>query len=314
MQNNIKIPVLQFRNNTLIGYEQYMYSGGLKRYSTMFQDNALKLLSRDKYSGMMTDGARKRLTKAISLLLQCSKTVNVWNAQSQKWQSHKLSFITLTLPNVEKSKSAKWTHKNLLERMLRVLRRRYNMRMYVWKSELQKNGSVHYHITSDCFIEFSKLREEWNNILNRYGMLEDFRTVHGHSNPNSVDVKKVKKLKDLENYLLKYVAKEMQNQISIKAKVWDCSRNLKEGKYFATEACGFIMNKLNELIEQGKIEYKALEFCTIYRFTHSNLHYYFRDYIKKEYYEHINKIRNYYHEKTETTQDLRAITIRDSLF
>lgn len=297
MQQINKIPVLQFRINTLIGYESYINSGVRRKHSQLFNLNWQKLIKREKYSGMMTEGARKRFLKAVSLMLQASPVQTIHNRFSNTQQSHKLSFITLTMPDVKKAKTAKWTHKNLLERMLRVLRRRYNMKMYVWKCELQENGSVHYHLTSDCFILFSELREEWNNILRVNGMLTEFEEEYKHSNPNSVDVKKVKNIKDLGKYLLKYVAKETQNQISINAKVWDCSLNLKSGKYFSTEACQYVMQKINELVEAGKVKVKVLEHCTIYSFTHSNLHLYFRSHIKKLYYEHLTNIRSQRYEK-----------------
>src|SRR5699024_7254789 len=130
----------------------------------------------------ITPGAKKRLSKAISLLVQASPEKWIYNQVTKKNQHHKLSFITLTLPNVDKAKDASFTHKYLLQPMLRILRNKYKMKMYVWKAELQKNESIHYHITTDLFLPWEQLRQHWNAILLKNGLLDAFQKQYGHDN------------------------------------------------------------------------------------------------------------------------------------
>ena len=301
----IKIPIIQIRHKCIIAYEQHQYTSNLSRHSEAFKENAGLLATREKYKGIMTDGARKRLSKAIQLLLMSAKTQQVFNQDSRKWQSHRLSFITLTMPNVEKAKDSKFTHKYLLQPMLRVLRRRYFLNMYVWKSELQNNGSVHYHITSDCFIEFSKLRSEWNKILERNGLLEEFQKEYNHKNPNSVDVRKVRNDKDLDRYLMKYVMKEESQKASLKSKVWDCSKNLKEGKFFDRTADHESNQAIEREILKGNCKVVTTDFCTVYVFRHRDLQYLFSPKTQKDYYEHLSEIRNRSYEKENQEQKLQ---------
>ena len=310
----IKVPIIQIRHKCIIAYEQYQYTSSLTKHSEAFQQNASLLSERERYKGIMSDGARKRLSKAIQLLLMSAKTQQVFNQDSQKWQSHRLSFITLTMPNVEKAKDSKFTHKYLLQPMLRVMRRRYFLNMYVWKSELQNNGSVHYHITSDCFIEFSKLRSEWNKILERNGLLEEFQKVYNHKNPNSVDVRKVRNDKDLDRYLMKYVMKEESQKASLKSKVWDCSKNLKEGKYYSRMADAETNKAIEGEISKGNCKVINTDFCTVYVFKHRDLQYLFSSSTQKKYYEHLSEIRNRSYEKENPEQKLQKHYFGNSIF
>lgn len=282
--------VLQFRSKSIVSYTKYH---GLQRHllnSNKFMSNANKLKDRERYIGKMSKGAKKRLQKAVSLLIQSSRHIFVDNPITGKSQAHHISFITLTLPDIDKSKDAKFTHKYLLQPLLRVLRSRFLMHSYVWKCELQKNGSVHYHITSDCFIVHSKLREVWNNILRSKDMLLEFKNQYGHDNPNSTDVHSVKKVHDLEAYLLKYISKESQNQVSLGAKVWDCSKNLKEGKYFTTTLTTDLHEHLTYEMHMGWITPVYLDRSTILKFSVPDYYVTMSQSIITEYQSHLNKI------------------------
>lgn len=310
----MRIPIVQIRRNLLVAYEVTDHYRKTTQQSIKFQTNVSQLVKTEKYIGKLTDGARKRLSKAIQLLQMCAKTQEVYNETTGKYQSHRLSFITLTMPPSELAGDSKYTHKYLLQPMLRVMRRRYGMKMYVWKTELQNNGSIHYHITSDCFIPFARLREEWNKILDNAQMLDYFIEKYQHKNPNSVDVRKVKSEKDLERYLLKYIMKAEDEKPNISSKVWDCSKNLKAGKFFSTPADHTIFAQIQEAEKAGKCQTVTKDFCTLYIFTHSNLHYYFSQSTQRLYYEHINHIRNSSHEKADLTENIQTVSARAHLF
>lgn len=232
---NHKIPVLSFRSSGLMYYETPANHSNRLMRSSLFQSNALKLATRERYVGFVTPAVKKRMKKAITLLLQSTPYEWKIHPVTGKQFHHKISFITLTTPDHVNSRDGKWCHKNLLEPMLRTLRRKYQMKSYIWKIELQDNGQVHYHVTADCLLNHSHLKNEWNKLLNRHDMLEDFFIKYGHRSPNSTDIHSVQKVKNLEAYLVKYITKEYQNETRLNCKIWDCSRNLKVHDYFKIE-------------------------------------------------------------------------------
>lgn len=302
--SEMKVDRLQFRSKSIIAYKSSLNS--LQGYSThsgtsridfarssAFNDNASKLISREKYTGVMTAGARKRIQKSVSLLIQSSPRKFIYNPVIKRNVYHHLSFVTLTLPDVEKSKDAPFCHKNLLQPMLRILRNKYGMKSYVWKCELQRNGSVHYHITTELFIVHTSLRNEWNNITRRHGMLDDFEKRHGHDNPNSTDIHSVDNIRDLEAYLLKYISKETQNEVSLKAKVWDCSKNLKEAKYFVTDLQSDVHESILKEIDSGQCKVVATDFCFILKFSTTDYYLSFPQHVIDQYYSHLNHISSW---------------------
>lgn len=232
---DIRIPVMSFRSSGIMFYEVNANHRGRLQRSTLFNSNAQKLAKRERYKGYVTASAKKRMKKAITLLLQSTPYEWKLHPVTGKQFQHKISFITLTTPTHENSYNGKWCHTNLLQPMLRILRTRYGMKSYIWKIELQENKQVHYHLTCDVALNHTRLRTEWNNLLIKHDMLEDFKIRYGHTNPNSTDIHSVNKVRNLEAYLVKYITKEYQNESALNCKIWDCSKNLKANDYFKVE-------------------------------------------------------------------------------
>lgn len=226
---------MSFRSSGIMFYEVNANHRGRLQRSVLFNNNAAKLSTRTRYKGIVTPAVKKRMKKAITLLLQSTPYEWKLHPVTNKQFQHKISFITLTTPTHENSYNGKWCHKNLLQPMLRILRTRYGMKSYIWKVELQDNKQIHYHITCDVALNHTRLRTEWNNLLIRHDMLEDFKIRYGHSNPNSTDIHSVHKVNNLEAYLVKYITKEYQNEDALNCKIWDCSKNLKVNDYFKIE-------------------------------------------------------------------------------
>lgn len=230
--SDIRIPIMSFRSSGVMYYQVNADHRNRLMSSSKFQENALKLEKRERYLGYVSDGVKKRMKKCITLLLQSTPYKYKTNPVSGRVMAHKVSFITLTTPTHEKSTDAKYCHKHLLEPFLRVLRRKHNLKSYIWKVELQGNGQVHYHITGDTVIHHRELRNIWNGLLDKNSMLCEFEQKYGHKDPNSTDIHNVQKVRNLEAYLVKYICKEYQNETKLNAKIWDCSKNIKENDYF----------------------------------------------------------------------------------
>lgn len=290
------IPYLQIRSKSAIYYQQPEFGFMRKKsiLNSLAKQQAIQTMKESaKYTGTITAGSKKRLTKAVSLLVQSTPTQWLPHPITGQFFSHKLSFVTLTLPNVDKCKDAKYTHKYLLQPMLRILRNKYAMTSYVWKSELQANGTVHYHLTSDVLLSYSQLNEKWNNILRGQDLLNEFRVKYGHDNPNSTDIHSVRKIKDMEAYLVKYVAKESQNQQSLGAKVWDCSQNLKASNYYTTNFSHHYDDQFRQLQQQGILNSFAGDRYCIFKFKSGSPLDYLTDQDKAEYSDHMRLVRTW---------------------
>lgn len=218
-----------------------------------------------QYSGGMTGGARKRMTRAINLLSQAAKPKWIYNEITGRYQYHHLSFITLTV-SCRRNISTREGYDNLLKPFLGWLRDTKGVKTYIWKLEFQERGQVHYHITLPDFIAYDEIRKTWNSLQRKAGLLDEYAKEHGHFNPNSTDVHSVKKKRNIASYLVKELAKvvdakrlkaqgmvnslvkageipEDQKQrfideytgeeLKADGKVWDCSNNLAGAVYFS---------------------------------------------------------------------------------
>lgn len=188
------------------------------------------------YQGEITPHSRRRLAKAIQLLADITEPRWLINPVTKKRIKFSLAFWTLTLSAPQYFITDHDIKKNLLEPFLRKMRTK-GLRNYIWKSELQRNGNLHFHLLTDFFTEYTEIRDIWNNCQSKLGFLQSFERKYGHSTPNSTDVKAVKDIKNLAGYLYKYMLKpsdkskqqKLSSDINLqrKGKVWDCSLNLK---------------------------------------------------------------------------------------
>lgn len=282
------MPVIQVRSRSLILYNQNVNAPRVKKESplrNLIRKSASAELIRDEngqpvlsatgelqyktYSGVMTYHAKKRLAKAISLLNQASPWHKVYNPVSRKSVDFKLSFITLTIPSRDVV-SAKDGYRLLLKPFLRKLKTQYPGFLYVWKAELQERGQLHYHITSNTLIEHHIISNTWNKILAGHQLLYDYYAKHKHYNAPSTEIRSVRKVANIEAYLLKYVSKSDPYGRSLDGKVWGCSLELSKTSYFAD-----VYNQTNELVinalvEAKKAVIKVLERCTIVEFIKSS--------------------------------------------
>lgn len=195
----------------------------------------------------------------------------------QEYGKRKAVFVTLTLPAKQRHTTNQLNNK-ALKPLLNILRNVHGIRSYIVKLEYQGNGNAHWHLIIDKQIHWGHIRRAWNGVLLPLGYINDYQntflkvslaqymklrksktktarqkarqaylygTKTNWSNPNSVDVKRIKSYRTLNKYLVKYMIKKNKNEAKIKqllqqreTKVfrhWTSSYNLSNVKYFTVK-------------------------------------------------------------------------------
>lgn len=224
--------MMQLRSRSIVVYTAKTYS--YKRVNeARLKFNEFKSVK--AYSGRVTTHSQRRIRKAVQILSQKSKWQTVYNPITMSNLTFRLTFITLTIPDLATSLTGKESYKLLLKPFIQTMQRVHGMRDYIWKAELQQRGTIHYHITTNTFINYQHIKKRWNQLLDKAGLMNDYKAKHGHSNPNSTDVHKVYNDDNIEAYMEKYISKASTTDESIHGKVWDCSLSLKSNKLFTVD-------------------------------------------------------------------------------
>ena len=195
-----------------------------------------------KKSFELSPATKKKLFESINTMYELSTPRNINMKSGKTIYNFRMSFITLTLPSVQRHSDIELKN-NCLNQLLVELRRYYKFHNYIWKAELQSNGNLHFHILSDCYVDYQALRRRWNRILSKLGYVDRYQERMGNlslsdyhklrnlkksysfqssaaayaqgkksnwKNPNSVDVRSVNSKKSLAGYLAKYISKASQ--------------------------------------------------------------------------------------------------------
>lgn len=190
-----------------------------------------------KYTGILTPSAKRKLIRAINLLVAIALPKKAIHFDSKKEFTFRVNFITLTLPAPQGGLSDKELKQKCLKQWIEHWKDRLPGMSYVWRAERQKNGNLHFHLLTDRYIHYKDLRDTWNRALSCTGLINRFEEKNGHRHPNSTDVHAVKKIRDLAAYIAKYMSKTESFSNPIEGRVWDCSKNLKR-----KDACAFPMS------------------------------------------------------------------------
>lgn len=248
---------------------KYYYDTDEKYYNRNIEN--LKNNTFKKYTGEISKQSKIKLKYAISLLIYKSKWKTVLNPTTQKYYKFKINFITLTLPSPQNNISDKEIKNKYLNNFLIQLKKKYGVIDYVWKAETQENGNIHFHITTNQYIEHEKIKNLWNKILYPSGLIEEYYKKHNNRNPNSTDIHSVKNIQHIQSYLIKYFTKNENNRRKIDGKIWDCSNTLNYCNRFIVDNSDNNTEISNFIIENYSNYAIQKDYCTIYKITFNDL-------------------------------------------
>jgi hypothetical protein len=177
-----------------------------------------------KVKGHLSENSGKKIKNIISTWLSSVEFYVIKHNLPKTVIKNNIKFITLTLSGKQFTTDEE-IKRNMLNRFLITMKRDYEMNLYLWVAETQKNGNLHFHIITNANIYHKNIRKVWNKIQEDNGYLKEFEEKNKHKNPNSTDVHALRRIKNLSAYLTKEMTKG-QHSREINGKIWDCSKNL----------------------------------------------------------------------------------------
>lgn len=222
------------------------------------QINSLRNLSKPRQSGVMSKASAKRLKNSCDWLLLSAKKKWLFSKSLKKWINYRCTFVTLTIPDVEHDLSDREILKQLLHPFLSYCYKYFGMRNYVWKAETQKNGQIHFHLITDCFIWHVDLKTAWNRLLKKEGILRKWHLKGNDGEPNSTDIHKIKSVKDLSAYVATYMSKKEEGRRKVNCRVWGCSYSLSKNRVVIEEDILQASNSLQSDLFDQRVFFKSI--------------------------------------------------------
>lgn len=141
-----------------------MCNSFVSSYSEKKQNkNSLLNLSKKKSSLVLSRNSKNNLLQSVSCLVAYSTPRTIFRKNRNPVYNYRASFLTLTLPSDQTESDIEI--KKCLNLFFTDLRRVYNLKNYIWRSEIQKNGNIHFHIVIDIYIDFYVLKNYWLKAL-----------------------------------------------------------------------------------------------------------------------------------------------------
>lgn len=320
--NIVTYPVLQIKPYGLMVYDRVENHGPAFRHIEHSESTLVP--EKPAYAGLMTPGARKRLKRAIQLIVATALPKTAMNFKLNKEFRFKLNFITLTLPCKQGTHTDKEIKAKVLDVWIKAAKRRFKLGSYIWRAERQKNGNLHFHLVTDCYIPYDQLRDTWNDRLNALGYIDEFEKKHGHRHPNSTDVHAIKKVRNLAAYFSKYMAKgertaeelyrvpwarqiwhekllvapgvkykrvATREESRIDGKLWDCSVNLKQKQNCEMLLEGQQLEVFSRANEDPEVRQVSTDHCLILFFSPQQFRHYIRGPMLAQYKAWLASIR-----------------------
>lgn len=297
------IPCVSIKPYGIAVYEQYIGSRP-RRDPDNFPRPYRWRPEHNQPQGIISPRASRRIETALKWLLFFSRSKRVYNRETKRFVNFRLCMVTITLSSPQQH-SDQFIKSKLFNHLLTELREQNGMQHYIWRAEKQQNGNIHFHLVTNIFLNASKLRQKWNRIQNKYHYVDAYaqkmqaqihnfadyynlfinqgtpeqlrrRYIAGSSkawhNPNSTDIHSVKKVKNLTNYICKYLCKDLLKEydkyedipphLLVSGKLWGLSQSLSALKQITTEIDSSISADLETLFRAYAHRVKVSDYCT----------------------------------------------------
>jgi len=233
------------------------YEGVTFTRSKAQRDNEVNLKD-NKSKGKLSTKAISNLRNSVNWLIHAAKYKRVWSKRDNKSFWFKVNFITLTIPPQKNKIVSEKEFQKSLNTWLVYARKYFYLHNYVWKVEAHEDGRLHIHLTTDTFINYRKLRDSWNRILNANNLLQSHFEKFGNYDPNSTDVHAIHKVKKVAAYMCEYMIKKPNLPDEYKGRIWSCSYSLSQKNKCYCELEPSFNKRDYSFLNNPAIRYKAI--------------------------------------------------------
>lgn len=248
------IPHAKFSTGKLVLYNELHG----RSFANCGKSNSISNLSDNHVKGVLSAGSKKSIKRNVNMWIDCLEAKKFMSRKTNEWLRTQITFCTLTLP-AKQFHTDKEIKRDLLNRWNIEVKREIKSDTYLWVAEKQDNGNIHFHILYPKFIHWKTVRNKWNRILDDNGYIDLYRenqkAFHSNgfklreeltekwsaenqyksylngiacnwSNPNSTDIHSLEKVKNVANYITKYLTKGNE-ELKIDGRLWSCSDNFR---------------------------------------------------------------------------------------
>lgn len=194
--------LIKWQGNTVVIYKEPLAASGQRK-------NNGKNLAHDRKKAYQGNISKKTMSKTSATIRAWLNVIDEGN-KVRKEKKLQIVMITLTLSSkqdYENKESDKFIKAKLLEPFLKWLRSDFDIVHYFWRAEPQGNGNIHFHILIDRYVNKYKIRDKWNYLQNKHGLLRDYKRKYKKDNPPSTDVRWFDGNAKSINYICEYLTK-----------------------------------------------------------------------------------------------------------
>jgi hypothetical protein len=255
------VDVMSIRSNGFVIYKESLLKRGQKE---MKETQLANLKLKGKVSWIKSSSV-KRIEKFLTNWMKAIIYENEMRRSVLVRREHYPIFVTLTLP-AQQIHSDQLIKRQVLMPFLQEAKRKWKMKHYFWRAELQKNYNIHFHLVMDVYVNKEELQQAWNAHCESLGYLSRFEKKFNHRNPPSTHVEAIRDVEKMTNYVCKYITKD-SGEIAPDGKKWDASEKLKEYKNKNYHLDSYLCDWISKLIDEEKIQMYEGEHFAIAKFT-----------------------------------------------
>lgn len=320
MDDYIKLYAVQpFKITEMVRRKKTWFKNGVKNDKKNVSKTEIKKLVKKFHNFELSENSRRNLKKKIEYLFAFSDEKKVKTFKNKVFK-FKCAFITLTLSYKQCDPTYRIVEK-IFQPFLDRCRKLWGLKNYVYRLEFQRNGNVHFHLVTDCYIDYYELRRVWNECQNYLGYVEMYKNELQSLNwvvyrekflkngdykkcyndwksaknrmlePNSVDVRVARENTNIDNYIAKYFSKkeglikcnEMDNEEnSFALRLCFWSRSLSKCKSMLMPDEYYPYNHIFHKVKQFEgIVEKWFDYCKVLYINNKKIEWNFRIILKK---------------------------------
>ena len=183
------------------------------------------------YNGEISKRTKAKIQTLMQNWLLAGKVADK-NGYKQKKGNTKITatFCTVTLPKAQ-AHTDQELRRRALNGLLQALKRYVGMKNYIYVSELQKNGNIHFHIIIDVKLNKWKLRNLWRKQMYLLGYLDTYSKHEAGQKYIATQADQINDVTKVGKYISKYMAKTnsvVQQGKKLEGRLWGMSDGVRE--------------------------------------------------------------------------------------